>query len=412
MNHAVLGRVVRTASVLIAVSSVVLGTAVANAEPAAATPGRFVADQVRILDTRNGTGGYSTPMAANVARTLTVAGAGGVPTSDVTAVEVTVTVVGAPTAGDIAVAPGDATTLTNGTALVYNKGDTDSNTAVVALNSTGKMKFLSDQSGVNLILDLQGYFSTTAGSGYVPVAATRVLDTRTGIGTPAGKLSNGSTLTVAPGSRIALPPSATAVYASVVIVNQAGTGNVTAYPTGTPIPSPYSLNFDTAAPQALGTTIPLNSDGQFDLRLASGGPTDVIVDIEGYFDSNASTAAFTPAQSRRYDSRVSPNTALAAEGSRTVTIGGTGNIPAQAGVVAINLIAMNTTGTTAGFLTAWTAGQPEPAPSSLNFGTTNTLRSSLILVTPDSSGRISIHNHSTGPVHIVIDAEGWSSPVP
>jgi len=412
-------RPLRRSLTTLAVVCAVLTSVPASSQPAAAladttatTPGLLVAHQARILDTRNGTGGYTTPMTANVARTLTVTGAAGVPTSGVTAVAVTVTAVGATANGNIQIAAGDATTFT-GTALVYNTGDTTSNTALVGLDANGRLKVASDHSGVNVVLDLQGYFTSAADAsagGFVASTATRVIDTRTGLGTVAAKIPTGSAVTVTPGARIDIPASATAVYASIVIVNQAGNGYVTAYPTGSTPPSPYSLNFDTAAPHAIGTSIPLNSDGQFDIYVAAGGPIDVIVDIEGYFQTGDNTAAFTPMQSRLYDSRVSPHVALAAGESRTITVAGTAGIPAMsAGVdaVAINLTTVNTTATAIGYLTAWTTGQAEPAVSSTNFSTTNSLRSSLLVLAPNPAGQITLHNHSNGTIHFILDAEGW-----
>ena len=412
-NHAI-GRTARCVGFIGLITACMASLGFADAAATTvASPGLFVPHQVRILDTRNGTGGYTTPMTANVARTLVVPGTAGVPTSGVSAVALTVTVVGATSVGNIAVVPGDATAFTNGSSLVYNAGDTTSNTAVVALDTTGTLKFVADHSGVNLVLDLQGYFSTapspTAG-GYIPVAARRIVDTRTGVGVPAGKVATGDALTITPGSRINLPASAVGVYASIVVINQAGGGYVTTYATGAPPTGSFSLNFDNGDPQALGTTIPLSSAGQFDVLVAAGGPVDIVVDVEGYFDSATGAATFAAAQSRLYDSRVSPNSVLAAGETRTLTVAGTANIPLPAaglGAVVVNLTTVNATGTTGGNLTAWTAGQPEPAVSSINFGTANSLRSALVLVVPDASGHISVHNHTSGPVHLVLDAEGW-----
>ena len=75
-------------------------------------------------------------------------------------VALTLTAVGAGTIGAVSVAPGDVATPT-GTALVFNPGDSISNTALVALHADGTLRVLADHA-VNLIIDVQGYF--TAGS--------------------------------------------------------------------------------------------------------------------------------------------------------------------------------------------------------------------------------------------------------
>jgi hypothetical protein len=59
--------------------------------------GQFVPVAGRLVDTRNGTGGYSTPMPAGVSRSFQIAGAlgGSLPTSGIAAVQITLTVVDA-----------------------------------------------------------------------------------------------------------------------------------------------------------------------------------------------------------------------------------------------------------------------------------------------------------------------------
>ncbi|MEO8156392.1 MAG: hypothetical protein ABI648_01255, partial [Betaproteobacteria bacterium] len=58
----------------------------AAATPPAGTGGQFRPTQGRIVDTRNGTGGYSTPLPANTARVYQVTGLAGVPSTGVSAV--------------------------------------------------------------------------------------------------------------------------------------------------------------------------------------------------------------------------------------------------------------------------------------------------------------------------------------
>ncbi len=129
----------------------------AAADASTGPAGLFVPAAGRLLDTRNGTGGYATPMPAGAVRTVPVAGRAGVPDSGVSAVALTLTVVGAGTAGSVSVAPGDVATP-SGAALVFNPGDSISNTALVALHADGGVHVLADHA-VNLIIDVQGYFT-------------------------------------------------------------------------------------------------------------------------------------------------------------------------------------------------------------------------------------------------------------
>jgi hypothetical protein len=103
----------------------------------------FVSATGRLLDTRNGTGGYATPMPANIVRTVVAAGRAGIPASGVSALALTLTVVGASTIGAVSVAAGDVTTPT-GAALVFNPGDSVSNTDLVALHADGTLHVVAD----------------------------------------------------------------------------------------------------------------------------------------------------------------------------------------------------------------------------------------------------------------------------
>ena len=112
--------------------------------PRPAPAGLFVPAVGRLLDTRNGTGGYATPMPAGGVRTVTAAGRAGIPATGVSAVALTLTAVGAGSIGAVSVAPGDVATPT-GAALVFNPGDSISNTALVALHADGTLHVLADQ---------------------------------------------------------------------------------------------------------------------------------------------------------------------------------------------------------------------------------------------------------------------------
>ena len=379
------------------------------------TAGVFVPVQGRVMDTRTGTGGYSTPMVANVVRAIPIAGVAGVPTTGVNAVAVSVTAVVATGAGTVSLGASDAGTP-SGTALIYNSGDSVSNTALVAVGADGKVNVVSNNA-VDLVVDLQGYFTTsttTAGSGFVALPGTRIVDTRSGLGATKAKISNGGSVTVdvlAGGAGV--PNTATALFANITVTGQAGTGYLHAYPAGSASNGP-SLNFDTDT-TALGTMIRLNTAGKFTLTVNSGGPLNVIVDVEGYFDGSNTATLFTPINTRVFDSRISPHVALAANSVTTIKVADIDGIPAitnGVSTVVLNLQTVNTTTSTGGNLRVWPTGQSEPATSNLNYTTGTLFRSSLVIVAPGADNSVLIRNNSTGPVHLVIDAEGWCASAP
>jgi len=114
----------------------------------------------------------------------------------VSALALTLTVVGATTAGAVSVAPGDVASWT-GTALVFNPGDSASNTDLVALHADGQLHVVSN-AAVNLVIDVQGYFTAgdaTTPGGFVPLNQARIVDTRNGTNVPQGRVANGGSIT-------------------------------------------------------------------------------------------------------------------------------------------------------------------------------------------------------------------------
>jgi len=378
------------------------------------TGGAFNPLATRLVDTRTGTGGYSTPLPAGAWRAYTVAGVGGIPATGVTSVVVTVTVLSAVNNGTLSLAPNTSLPASPVTFLLYNLGETVSNSGVVDVGTDGKIG-VQATAGINVLIDVQGYFTAGNGApapgGYVSANNTRIVNTSTGVGGTTGPLAPNSTTTfTAVGGSTGIPTTATAIYANITIVNTSTTSNyVTPYATGAARPS-TSLNFPgsptagTADSTALGATIDLNSSGQFSLYV--GASVQVVVDVQGYFDGQPSTSGFTPLNARVFDSR-SPSVPLAANSVTTVQVGGVGGIPAGSNSLAG--VAMNVQvlpGTAGGYLRMWPGDQAEPTTSTINFD--NTRASNLAFIQPAvSDGTVKIRNVSGTTVNVILDAEGY-----
>jgi len=118
--------------------------------------GFFTLFPSRIVDTRNGTGGFSLPLGAGATMTVTVAGHGGVPLSGATAVIINVTVTNPTAASDLVVSPsGVASTASD---LNFVAGQTVPNLVVVKLSSLGKIDIFNAGGTVNVIVDVVGYY--------------------------------------------------------------------------------------------------------------------------------------------------------------------------------------------------------------------------------------------------------------
>jgi hypothetical protein len=389
----------------------VLTAPVAVADTAATgTAGLFVPMSGRLLDTRSGTGGYSTPMPANTVRTVPAAGVAGIPASDVSAVALTLTAVGAASTGAVSVAPGDVATPT-GTALVFNPGDSVSNTDLVALHADGQLRVVSN-AAVNLIIDVQGYFtagSLTAPGGFVPLDQTRMVDTRIGLNVPAGQVASGGSITVAAAGLAGVPSDASAVYANIAVLGQTTNGYLRTYASDAAVPTTGALGFDDSA-QAESVSIPLSDSGAFTVLVGAGGPVELLVDIQGYFTAGETSGGFTPAAVHLLDTRA-PVRTLAGNGVLRLGVAGLAGIPAVGPSLTAVALTVRTvqaaSGPASGYLRLWPSDQPEPAISSINYTSQNVYRTDLAIVAPAADGTINIRNGGPNPVDVVLDLQGW-----
>ena len=110
----------------------------------------------RIIDTRNGTGGFNAPLGPNGTIPVTVGGNGGVP-SNATAAVVNVTVANPTAASDLIVWP-DAATMPTASDLNFVAGQIVPNLVVVKLSTAGKIDIFNPFGSTNVIVDVVGWF--------------------------------------------------------------------------------------------------------------------------------------------------------------------------------------------------------------------------------------------------------------
>lgn len=115
----------------------------------------------RLLDTRNGTGGYSSPLGPNQSIALTVADAGGVPAMTASippkAVVLNVTVT-SPTGASFLTVWADGTTRPGTSDLNYVAGQTVPNLVVVQLGANGKLDIYNAAGSAHVIVDVLGWY--------------------------------------------------------------------------------------------------------------------------------------------------------------------------------------------------------------------------------------------------------------
>ena len=230
----------------------------------------------RIKDTRTGLGGTGIAHTATT-QTLRVTGTAGVP-DGATAVVLNVTAVDPTATAYVTVWPTDRTqpTVSN---INTSAGTTVPNLVVVRLptsgGSIGSINLFNAAGDTHLLVDVLGYFTTTAPTGAVSGAVpSRVLDTR-GPRTPLGF---GETRTISTGLA-----GATAVIINVTAVDPSGAGYLTVFAADSARPDASNVNFLAGRTSPNLVVVHPAADGTIKVY-NSAGTTHLLVDVIGRFD--------------------------------------------------------------------------------------------------------------------------------
>jgi hypothetical protein len=245
---------------------------------------------------------------------------------------------------------------------------------------------------------------------YQPITPTRFLDTRSGTGGTTGPVKADGTVKLQIEGVNGVPPAnVTAVAINLTATGESSSGDIVAYPDGTTLPGTSNLNYAAGTNVANLAIVPVGADGAIELYNSGSGTTQLIGDVSGYFTSDITAAGdttYTPlTPTRVLDTRNgtgAPKAKLAGGGTLTLQIGGANGIPAGVAAVAINLTAVDETGS--GFLTPYADGTATPATSGLQFGTTAIAGMAIVPVGAD--GKIDIHD-SGSSTDVIGDVSGY-----
>jgi hypothetical protein len=389
-------------------SALVLALLVATVDPgvpsAIADPGpstsRFVPlPPCRLADARTGSNVAPIDVGApGLAWRVAVAGRCGIP-ADATALALVVAAADAPQSGHVVVAPAERT-LPPTSSLNYERGRTRTNAAVVGLGTAGID--VASTGGAPVVVDVTGAFvpaaSSTSGR-FVPIAATRVLDTRATVAVP-GRSAIDVTM---PES---VPRDAIAVVANVVLVGNTTGGFVRAWPTGRTEPDTATSVIDRSREVRGANGIIGVADGRFTLRWSGAGPTHVVVDVFGWFTGDAAPDAtdglFVAADATRVlDTRGGPGPMQA--GSRVEAAAGAGASAVVANTTMLSLAS--------GWLRVGPAGASGPdVVASVNGGSGDADVVGNFGIVPVSTRGIEVE--SSTAAHAVVDVAGWFTGTP
>ena len=380
------------ASFVGATSALVSVAPTAHAAPVPISPpSRFVpVGPERLVDTRAGKCGC-TRLDASTIR-VQVTGRFGI-AHGARAVAITVTAI-EPRAATFVTAWPAGTARPDTSTVNAGLGQTVANAAIVPLSAAGAIDLFSPAE-IDLVVDVTGVFvaAASARSGrFVPTAPVRLFDSR-----DADPLVAGTDVVVPRPDR--LPADALALAVNITSVGATTPGFVTAYAAGTPIPTSSVLNPDGSGAAIAGSAIvPMAPSG---VALYTSGPTDLIVDLVGWFTGPGAAAAtdglfVATTPTRLVDTRSSAPR-LWLDGTRELAV----DLPG-AGAVVTNITLDRTDA--AGFVTAHPAGTALPGTSSINARSRNAVVANAAITALSERGLAWYSNAGTD---LVVDMSGW-----
>lgn len=383
-----------------------LPTGPAPAPPAAA--GFHSVTPARIFDSRDGTGGFTGPVRAGWTVPVVAAGRGGVPASGASAVAVNVTVTGATAPGFVTLYPcGDPKPEASN--VNYATGQTVAAGVIARVGAGGAVCAYSN-ARTQLIVDVVGWFDTDAsGARLTSLVPSRVVDTRSGVGTTAGAIGPGATRTVDLTGVGGVPASGvTAVVANITVTGTTSASHLTLWPNGGSRPGVSNLNWGPGTTVANLATVPVAADGTVSI-FNNAGDVQVIVDVVGWYGAGGAGAYHPATPVRVVDTRDGTGTGTGAgplSGGSTASyvLAGRGPVPASGATAVVATVTVTGT-TSASHLTVWPAGATKPDASSLNWAAGQTVPN-LVVVPLSADGRISVFDNA-GQAHVIVDVVGW-----
>jgi hypothetical protein len=252
-----------------------------------------------------------------------------------------------------------------------------------------------------------------AGSTYVPLSPTRILDTRdgTGRGGISGPIPAGGTVELTVTALVGVPATGVeAVTLNVTATNGTALDSyLTVFPTGAIRPLASNLNFNA------GKTVPnlvmarVGNGGKVTIYNNSG-TADVVADLQGWYASpiNALGSRYVALEPARVlDTRLGLEAMprpVPAGGVVELTLGGRAGIP-DSGVTAVvlNVTAVGVSGPDS-FVTVYPSGTQRPLASNLNVTPGQTVPNAVVARV--NNGKVSLYNN-LGEVHLIADVQGW-----
>jgi hypothetical protein len=172
--------------------------------------------------------------------------------------------------------------------LNSNDGSIVANAAIVPAAANGDVQVVAGNV-TDFIMDINGYFAAPGGPGalhFYPLTPCRVVDTRSGQGKsgtfgPPALAAYASRDIPLPTSTCNIPAAAQAYSLNFTVVPSGRLDFLSVWPAGKPYPGVSTLNSPKGTTIANAAIVPAGTNGA--ITVVAGNPTDLIIDINGYF---------------------------------------------------------------------------------------------------------------------------------
>lgn len=381
---------------LVVAATVMAGAFVAPVAVSAAEPVPVVAAStytpvtpVRVLDTRNGTGGVTGSVGAG--RTVSLNLAARIPA---TATAVVLNLTGTePTSPTYVTAFPHSASRPLASSLNLAGGETRANLVTVQVGADRVIDLYNHLGAVHLVADLAGYYGTGAGARFTPRVAERLAPIQLGAASSKSVDLSGR-----------VPASATAVAVNVTGADVTAGTFLTAWPTLTPRPTASTVNLVPGRVTPNLALVPLGDGRRISLYNNAGSVT-IHLDLAGFYSPEFG-AVFTPAAPARVlDTRDGTGTGGATNPVTSSVDVFTGDrLPDNAIAATMNLTGILPSTTT--HVSTWRGN--EMGTSSLNLvpGQISANQAVVPLFDHNPYNRTTFHNNA-GTVHLVADLAGY-----
>ncbi len=350
-----------------------------------------LAQPLRAFDSRTPAGG-SVKVEGGTSVSIPMAGLHGVP-SDAVSVALNVTADGAEAAGFLTVYPGTEP-LPTASNVNYRAGGADPNLVVAKLGTDGSIKVFTDKTS-NVIVDVFGYFSTTAANGFIPVTPARLIDTRSGPKPGVGQIVTFKVAGVA-----GVPGDAPSVVLNLTLDQPSAAGWAAVYAAGAPVPATSNVNVGPGETRPNVVFAPVGANGEVSVYLDTSA--HVIADVFGYYSTASNAELFKPVKPKRIIDTRPAGVRVAADGTLDVKVTDIAGVPSTATAVVLNVTATDAQGS--GYLTVYPFDVGLPPSSNVNFVAGQSIPNVVVSgVSPD--GRVKIF--ASAETHVIVDVAGW-----